>query len=670
MSEIFISYARSTESQALRVEAALCALGYSVWRDNQLLPHRAYSRVLAERLNEAKAVLVLWSHDAIDSDWVRSEANQGRAGNKLVQASVDGVRPPMPFDQIQCAQLRDWSGDLSGPDWERVAKSISDLVGRPAAEDVERPPAAPPVAPAAPARKPRRRMWIAAGIAGVVILAAGGAGVWAWRHSHAVETVEEPRVALTAFKTIGDDPAARAFASRLAEDISAVMGENAAGLEQAGPGDGRQASTADLVLGGTVSREGEALRVRVYLEDPRADAVVWSAQFERPLVDERPLRDQVAVAVTNTLYTAMEPLRQKGLHLDARTLAIYIKASESIQTQRLTAMDEPLRGYEEVVARAPDFVNGRATLAGALAGASARAPEGQKAALARRARAEAEHAIRLDPHQASGAYDALYFLARREAPSDLVGAEDNILKGIAAAPDNPWLRMRECRFLLEVGRAGDARSYCERAIALRPLASPIGHPFASALNATGERELAQQAIERFARYYPDSVPTRRVRFELALFRGSPDLALSILRDPARRPQYISAEALLPFELLIKARKTGSEADARAALDALRAAVRPGPLGGGRYMILGAVTLGRLDEAFAILNNPALTLSQDPADLLDPAAAPLWRDRRFWPVAARAGYVRYWRSRDRWPDFCKAPDYPLDCRAEASRAAAL
>ena len=74
--------------------------------------------------------------------------------------------------------------------------------------------------------------------------------------------------------------------------------------------------------------------------------------------------------------------------------------------------------------------------------------------------------------------------------------------------------------------------------------------------------------------------------------------------------------------------------------------------------------------FAILNNPALTLSQDPADLLDPAAAPLWRDRRFWPVAARAGYVRYWRSRDRWPDFCKAPDYPLDCRAEASRAAAL
>ena len=61
MSDVFISYARSTEREARQIAEALRALGIGVWRDDELPAHRDYSEVIEERLRSAKAVLVLWS---------------------------------------------------------------------------------------------------------------------------------------------------------------------------------------------------------------------------------------------------------------------------------------------------------------------------------------------------------------------------------------------------------------------------------------------------------------------------------------------------------------------------------------------------------------------------------------------------------------------------------
>ena len=70
MSDIFISYARSTARQAEQVEEALRSLGYSVWRDDELPAHRSYAEVIDERLRSAKAVVVIWSAEAAKSQWV------------------------------------------------------------------------------------------------------------------------------------------------------------------------------------------------------------------------------------------------------------------------------------------------------------------------------------------------------------------------------------------------------------------------------------------------------------------------------------------------------------------------------------------------------------------------------------------------------------------------
>ena len=41
MSDIFISYARSTEGQAKQIAEALRGLGYGVWRDDEIPANRA-----------------------------------------------------------------------------------------------------------------------------------------------------------------------------------------------------------------------------------------------------------------------------------------------------------------------------------------------------------------------------------------------------------------------------------------------------------------------------------------------------------------------------------------------------------------------------------------------------------------------------------------------------
>ena len=123
MADVFLSYARPDAAAAARVAKEMRKLGLSVWYDSDLPAHRAYSDVIEHELETARAVVVLWSKAAVESQWVRSEANRARELCKLVQGRIEHVRLPMPFDQIQCADLSTWRrgarrfSEVSTPSW-------------------------------------------------------------------------------------------------------------------------------------------------------------------------------------------------------------------------------------------------------------------------------------------------------------------------------------------------------------------------------------------------------------------------------------------------------------------------------------------------------------------------------------------------------------------------
>ena len=213
-----------------------------MWIDDELPAHRAYGKVLQEQVTAAKAVLVLWSTEAVDSEWVLSEAERAREARKLVQVAIDGARPPMPFDQIQCADLRGWTGgDLDAPGWRKVVASIAELVGkdRPA-DSTAVPSARAPVPPIAVAINRRQRILSAALIAFAAIAAAtwyavsrapdrgitaspgdstARAPVTGGADTAAVPFADRPAVAVLPFENRSEDPKHAIFADGLADDL-------------------------------------------------------------------------------------------------------------------------------------------------------------------------------------------------------------------------------------------------------------------------------------------------------------------------------------------------------------------------------------------------------------------------------------------------------------------
>ena len=127
MADVFISYSRANETVVRGLAEAVACEGYSVWWDEALPPHLSYSDVITGEIGAAKAVIVVWSERAIASEWVRAEADLARNQKKLVQTSIDGRMPPMPFNQLHFVSIGDWRGEADHPGWTRVKESLAAL---------------------------------------------------------------------------------------------------------------------------------------------------------------------------------------------------------------------------------------------------------------------------------------------------------------------------------------------------------------------------------------------------------------------------------------------------------------------------------------------------------------------------------------------------------------
>jgi len=512
----------------------------------------------------------------------------------------------------------------------------------------------------------RGRRALAALVALAIVLALG-AGLWAWRARQSIEDAAEPRIALMPFQPVGVDAESRAFpfAAHLTDSVAGVLSENLPGVAVTGPGERRRPPM--IRVEGVVTGGDGGWRVRASLKDGRSGVTLWTSEFTAPPSNEDALRDQVAVATTQAIYNALEPYEQKGLRLDPRSVALYIKAVEGNQTRLGGSRSETVRTFEELVAREPRLTTARAELAIALWTSSQQSPPDQREAFVRRARQEAERAIQMDPRGAGAAFDTLAMLELAGPKPDLVKAEGILLEGIRKS-NFAYLHVRECILLINVGRASDAVSYCERALAIRPLAPQLGHIYARALYAAGDVEGARTAISKFARFHPRSVPTTVARFDIAVFGGPPQEAEALLQDETRRLPF-APEAKAALRMFLKARATKSPADIDRAVEALRKVTRTGQLD-PYYLVQGAALLGRREDAFAAFDGQAADSSlyrYARAYLVSTPTLALRTDPRFWRIAADGGLIRYWKVRNRWPDFCTAPATAMDCPRAAEQA---
>lgn len=476
-------------------------------------------------------------------------------------------------------------------------------------------------------------------------------------------------VSVQAFETTAN-PESQQTARLLRADIIGVLTQSGIETtERQSAGFLAARSNGTLVLTGSILETRPRVVVRMLLVDRPSGVTLWSAKFEKPAAAADMLVDQAAIAAADAIHSISEIRQQAGYQLNPRLTALYMRGSELTRSPDSLAQGAPRKLFEEIVREAPEFAGGHAMLALALANEARRGLPAARPALLERAEREIDAAIAIDPYAAGAAYDARYFVhAISNHPGGVAQTEDLLLEGLRRAPDFPFLSMRECRFLMDVGRAGDALPYCQRALALRPFAAPIGHSYARALNAANRRELAASAIERAIHLNPDQAMTRAIRFEMAALYSSPHSAMALLEDPDTQPVDLSALELESLKLFLTARMSNRPEDIALAMAAIRRAA------GGSTLDLGVAVklltaLGAIDEAFELLSasKPSTLFSRfGTGYLFEPVTAPLRTDPRFWAIAERTGLVRYWRERKTWPDFCSSESSPEACK-KAARA---
>jgi Na+-transporting methylmalonyl-CoA/oxaloacetate decarboxylase gamma subunit len=112
MGYVFVSYGRADRPLASILIGFLQSQGCSVWWDNLIPEGKSFDREIEAALMGASCIVVLWSRNSVNSDWVRNEATIGHRRGVLVPVLMDESSPPIPFLLINSIQLLNWSGDL------------------------------------------------------------------------------------------------------------------------------------------------------------------------------------------------------------------------------------------------------------------------------------------------------------------------------------------------------------------------------------------------------------------------------------------------------------------------------------------------------------------------------------------------------------------------------
>jgi adenylate cyclase len=641
MSDVFISYARSMVREAVAIEAELRALGYSVWRDDQLPTHRVYADVLEERVNAAKAVVVIWSADALKSDWVRAEADAARQAAKLVQLSLDGVAPPMPFNQIHCAEMKGWSGDVRAPAWRKVVESVIELVGA----------ATRSTSPASPS--PGR------------------------------SAADGPLLAVLAFDNISGDEELLYFTDGVSEEILQTVARTTQ-LKVIGRGSSfqfrgadkaaakvAQALNATHVLDGSVRRSGQRVRIAANLIECAGETTLWSDRFDRELSDIFVLQDEIAASVAAALEVVFARTRTAD-PINPSAHDLYLRASSlitgHIASEPMT--DAVISLLEEATRLEPRFAMAWAALAGMRVAELRTGVAGEPYAAARdKVVAAAEAALSADPSLGM----AYLPLASLEPFGRYAAREVLIDKALAAAPHDLHVLTTTAFFSAEVGRIQEAADRAKQAFDLDPMQFQASYAYATFMDAAGRYTETKALWDAFCDRWPDSEMMIDASMAAAMQNADWDRFANLAGSPTTAPDPNGRRRAMAWYAR-NLRTPDAGAIGRLLERASQEQLKAGSIRLDRLATL--YNLGLRDEAFELIDRSSFAYMFDaeqgwPHGSLHgsyifnvSANRGMIADPRFPRLCAKMGLCDYWQASGRWPDCADQVAY--DFRSEARR----
>lgn len=131
MADIFISYSRNDRDRCTAIRDHLEALKVSVWFDAGIAAGSSFDREIEREIEAAKALLVLWSEDSVQSDWVRNEARTGKERSGLIAVQLSECQLPLEFRSVQAEILAEGAEGTQDSVWLGILARIGELLERP-----------------------------------------------------------------------------------------------------------------------------------------------------------------------------------------------------------------------------------------------------------------------------------------------------------------------------------------------------------------------------------------------------------------------------------------------------------------------------------------------------------------------------------------------------------
>jgi TolB-like protein/Tfp pilus assembly protein PilF len=420
MADIFISYARADRERVEKLAAALEAQGYSVWWDRHIAGGAEFSEAIEKELAAAKAVIVVWSADAIKSRWVKDEAVAAADAGKLIPLTIDGAPAPMGFRQFHLIDLSAWKNDASAAPFQDVSRAVKARVS-----------GEHQVAPAAPVLT--KALWtehllkpVPLAVVGVAVIAVIGAVIWmSMRAPSSFATTDQSSIdrspqdeggvggegaTANATQNLHPEEAQRAvakdgdkvqapeksiavlpfadmsaagdqayFADGIAEEILNLLAKSSelkvAGRTSSFQFKGRNEDLRDIgkalgvatILEGSLRKSGERVRITAQLIRTSDGFHLWSETYDGDLSDIFALQEEIATAIAAELRAPL------GLDVGAlagertQNLEAYehYLAGMAQYAQRGEALTEAIENFRAAVALDPEFAAAWAGLANA-----------------------------------------------------------------------------------------------------------------------------------------------------------------------------------------------------------------------------------------------------------------------------------------------------------------
>jgi adenylate cyclase len=287
LADIFVSYSRQNKARVAPLVRALEAEGWSVWWDPEITPGEEFDTLISRELDQARALVVVWTPDSVDSRWVRGEARDAADRGVLVPVRFDNARLPIDFRALHTTDLDDWAEDATRPTFRSLCKALESKLG-----------------PAAKAK----------------------AGLAADKR-HAVGICVLP------FANMSGDPEQEYFSDGITEDIitdlSKVSALSIVSRNTAFSFKGKSTELAQVarqtkathVLEGSVRKAGNRVRITAQLIDAANDAHVWAERYDRDLNDIFALQDEISKAIVAALKLTLLPEEKQALEQRSTTNA-------------------------------------------------------------------------------------------------------------------------------------------------------------------------------------------------------------------------------------------------------------------------------------------------------------------------------------------------------------